>query len=198
MPLLPMEPCFFPDGLFSEESPIRQETERWWVLHTRPRAEKALARRLHKRGISHFLPLFEKRWRVNGRNFKAYMPAFASYVFLFGDAEARLHTLETNLVSQVLHVENQAELESDLRRIHLLMASGTPMAPEIDLQPGTIVEIVDGPLFGLEGKVVTRNRKLRLLVEVRFLNQGVSVELESWMVRRAAVQAAERVLVFCD
>jgi transcriptional antiterminator RfaH len=45
------------------------------------------------------------------------------------------------------------------------------------------VEIISGPFAGLEGKVLRRGKQLKLFVEVRFLQQGVSVEIESWMIQ---------------
>ena len=66
MPLLPLEPFVFPATLFSDVPP---ETDggRWWALHTRPRAEKGLARRFLRRGLAFFLPLYKRQWRSNGR-----------------------------------------------------------------------------------------------------------------------------------
>ena len=38
------------------------------------------------------------------------------------------------------------------------------------------------------GKVLRGGNKLRLVVEVRFLHQGVSVEIESWMLRATPLE----------
>jgi hypothetical protein len=48
------------------------------------------------------------------------------------------------------------------------------------------VEIVAGPLAGLEGRLLRRGKGLRFTVEVRMLKQGVSVEVERWMFRPLA------------
>ena len=65
MPLLPLEPFVFPDDLLA--GPPGEDPGRWWVLHTKPRAEKSLARRFVDRGTSFFLPLHEKQLRRSGR-----------------------------------------------------------------------------------------------------------------------------------
>src|SRR5688572_17709596 len=44
MPLLALEPSIYPESLLAEPIAPATTQERWWVLHTRPRAEKALAR----------------------------------------------------------------------------------------------------------------------------------------------------------
>src|ERR1700736_5805449 len=106
MPLLPLEPFVYPNGLFDHPAGSAEETGRWWVLHTRPRAEKALARRLLGRNLPFFLPLYNKEWRSGGRSLCAYHPLFAGYLFLYGDGQQRLHALETNLVARVLPVDD--------------------------------------------------------------------------------------------
>src|SRR5205807_8304193 len=131
------------------EQPEAVEVGRWWVLHTRPRAEKTLARRFQGRGIPYFLPLYHREWRSNGRQFRSYLPLFPGYVFLHGDEFARLAALETNLVAQVLPVEDQHQLYADLRRVYKLLSTGAPVMPEDRLAPGDTVEVVKGPFTGL-------------------------------------------------
>lgn len=179
MPLLPLEPFIQPDDLLSGPA----LPGRWWVLHTRPRAEKGLVRRLHASGARFFLPLFQRQWRSQGRRLCSHLPLFPGYVFLCGEAQDRLKALETNLVVNCLHVEDQAELHADLARVYQMIAAGAPLTPEERLEPGTPVEITAGPLAGLEGKVLRRGAQLNIVVEVKFLQQGVSAEIESWMVR---------------
>jgi transcriptional antiterminator RfaH len=187
MPLLPPEPFVYPETLLAEGSPpTRDASDRWWVLHTRPRAEKALARQLLRDSTSFFLPVFEQQWRNKGRLLRSYPPLFPGYLFLWGGDEARLTALKTNLVANTLPVPDQQRFHSDLARVHGLMASGAPLVPEERLEPGTLVEITAGPLAGLEGKVVRRGRRFVFVIEVRLLQQGVSVEIESWMFRPVA------------
>jgi transcriptional antiterminator RfaH len=180
MPLLPLEPFLFPDTLLVDPARL-PESGTWWVLHTRPRTEKALARRFLDREMAFFLPLYQRIWRSRGRTLTSHVPLFPGYIFLHGDADKRLQALETNLVAQVLPVPDQSHLHADLSRVHHLMISGSPLAPERQLQPGTPVRIISGAFAGMEGKVLKDGRQMRLLVEVRFLHQGVSVEIESWM-----------------
>lgn len=187
MPLLPPEPFVFPDDLLSAPAatqaapPDPLAPARWWVLHTRPRAEKALARRILSQAVSFFLPLYQRQWRSRGRLLSSHLPLFPGYLFLHGDERARLRALETNLVAQCLPVSDQGQLWDDLVRVYRLMATGSPLSPEDRLQPGTRVEIISGPLAGLEGTILRKGKHLKFYVEVQFLQQGVSAEIESWM-----------------
>src|SRR5438270_1473838 len=149
MPLLPLEPFIFPDDLLTQPAQDKQAFPLWWVLHTRPRAEKALARKLLQGRTAFFLPLHKRQWRKQGRLHCSYTPLFPGYIFVQGDREAIFKTQMTNQVARILAVEDQRQLHADLARVYCLIAAGAPLAPEERLQPGAPVEITGGPLAGL-------------------------------------------------
>jgi transcriptional antiterminator RfaH len=190
MPLLPPEPFIYPDDLLTGDAADAaagpSDLPRWWILHCKPRAEKALARRVLSRSVGFFLPQYLRQWRSRGRSFSSHLPLFPGYLFLHADEPARGMALETNLVASCLPVPDQAGLRADLGRVLRLMTLDLPLAPEEQLAPGDRVEIVAGPLAGLEGRLLRRGKGLRFTVEVRMLKQGVSVEVERWMFRPLA------------
>jgi transcriptional antiterminator RfaH len=190
MPLLPLEPYVYPDDLLTNAEGWKDRPGEWWVLHTRPRAEKALARKFLGQHLTFFLPLYKKQWRTRGRLISAHMPLFPGYVFLHGDAQTRLRALETNQVARVLTVPDGAELRADLERVYRVMQGGMLLTPEERLQPGAEVEIVSGSLAGLRGKVLRRGKELRFFVEVQMLQRGVSVEVEGWMIRSVSPEGS--------
>jgi len=181
---LPPEPYLFPADLFAGAAPSADGAQRWWVLHARPRAEKTLARGCLSRRLPFFLPLCQRHTRSRGRTLTAHVPLFPGYLFLLADEQARVEALTTNLIVNCLPVPDQVELHTDLAGIHRLMASEVPVAPEERLAPGTLVEIVRGPLAGLRGKVVKQGKHLRFVVEVHFLQKGAWVEVEGWMLEK--------------
>jgi transcriptional antiterminator RfaH len=183
MPVLPLEPFIFPADLLEREcTPTGTDaTAGWWVLHTRPRTEKKLARMLIQKQIPYFLPLYQRERLQRGRLVHSYLPLFPGYVFLRGDENARLQALQTNTVAQSLDVKHQDQLHHDLARVYRLMATGAPLTPLDRLQPGAWVEITSGPFAGMEGKVIRRGRRLRFVIEVQFLQRGAAVEIDRWM-----------------
>jgi transcriptional antiterminator RfaH len=186
MPVLPLEPFVSPDDLFTDNGPPAIGEGCWYVLHTRPRAEKRLARELLAKDKSFFLPLHTRDWMHNGGKVRSYSPLFNGYVFLYGDEEARWTALKTNQVAQVIPVTDQRRLHNDLFQVHELMNSGQPLTPEERLEPGTPVEVTEGSLTGLRGTVIKHGKGLRLVIAVKMLNCGVSTEIESWKVRSLA------------
>ncbi len=177
MPILPEEPTLYPETLLEEMAPL-PSSRRWWVLHTKPRNEKAVARSLLAFEIPFYLPLVEKANVCRGRRFVSQVPLFAGYVFLFGTDEERVASLTTNRVSKVLVVDDLEQLTDDLRQLQRLIASGTPLTIEQRLMPGDRVRVRSGPLIGLEGTIVKRHGITRLLVAVNLLQQGASVDID--------------------
>lgn len=181
MPLLASEPCIQPETLLDNPPVSGADASQFWVLHTRPRTEKTLARLFLDRGMSYFLPTYRREWRKSGRQFRSYLPLFPGYIFLHGTHDERIAALETNLVAMVIPVRDQLQLHSDLHRVHRLILSGAPVTPEEMLEPGDPVSIVRGPLAGLDGVILQRGKNLRFVVEVRMLGRAVSAEVQSWM-----------------
>jgi transcription antitermination factor NusG len=182
MPLLAAEPCLFPECLLDPSTAEHAGASRWWVMHTKPRAEKALARRLLGRELGFFLPLYEHRLAYAGRVRTSHLPLFPGYVFFHGDEEDRRLALETQQIAQSLSVTDQAGLFNDLRRIYQLLEARQNLTPEARLQPGTPVRIVAGSFAGLTGTVIRRGRRLRFVVAISFLQSGASVDVEDWMI----------------
>src|SRR5262245_1990145 len=158
MPILPLEKMVFPDGCLDTPDSEAARTD-WWVLHTKPRTEKTLARKLLSNSVPFFLPVYSKRARQGNRTTTSYLPLFPSYLFIAGDDATRRVALETNYVVRTIPVVDRDRLVGDLSRIYKLMVSGVPMAPEDRLQPGQWVQITSGPLQGLEGKLIRRGTR---------------------------------------
>ncbi len=55
---------------------------------------------------------------------------------------------------------------------------GVPLSIESRLQVGQQVRVRSGAFAGYEGVILRREHETRLLVSVRFMEQGVSVKLD--------------------
>ena len=179
MPILPKQRDVFPAGLLDDPADAPGEGERWMVLYTLARREKDLMRRLEAVGVPFYAPMIPRRLRsAGGRTRMSYVPLFPGYVFSRADEDGRRTALGTNCVSRWIPVPDERILVDDLRAIRRLVDTDRPLTPEARLEPGQSVRVRGGPLAGIEGTVVTRRGTERLIVAVRFLNQGASIELE--------------------
>src|SRR5262249_26838284 len=123
--------------------------------------------------------------------FTSQVPLFPGYFFVFGDAEARLLALRTNLVAQSVPVGDQHRLHDDLVRVHRLMGADLPLTPEERLQPGDAVEVIAGPLAGLGGRVLRRGKRFPFFREVELLGGGFPGELDSGMAQPLKTRPAD-------
>jgi transcriptional antiterminator RfaH len=152
---------------------------RWWVAHTKPRQEKALARNFLSLSIFHYLPLGFRvtRSRKSGRLSESAIPVFPGYLFFNATETQRDQALQTNRIANLLSVVDQDQLLGELRQIQRVLASGQDYRTHKRLQVGQAVRILAGPLADLEGIVRERRSRLRLVLNVHMLGQSVSVEV---------------------
>jgi len=180
MPLLPAERNVFPDDLFTQGPAGRIDGRVWWVLHTKPRQEKSLAREMLQAQAQapFYLPVAPRRSVVRGRVMYAHVPLFSGYLFLHANPDERIKALTTKRVVRSLAVVDQEKLWHDLSQVNRLVASAGPIALEQQLVSGTPVEIISGPLTGLQGTILRGASGRRFVVQVDFIQQGASVLLD--------------------
>jgi transcription antitermination factor NusG len=177
----------FPEHLLDEpgENPAFEPGDRhWWVVYTKSRQEKSLARELLKYQVPFYLPQVKNTTIVKGRRRTTFMPLFTGYVFMLADEAERVRALTTNRISRTLNVEETEQLILDLRQIKRLIESDAPLTIERRLAPGQKVRIKQGALMGMEGTVLLRRGETRLLVAVNFLQQGASIEVQDYLLER--------------
>jgi transcription antitermination factor NusG len=177
MPILPKQRDIFPTELLDEQEVA--DAGGWIAFYTLSRREKDLMRKLEAATVPFYAPLVKRRLRSpGGRTRISYVPLFPGYVFSRVDDEQRRAALATNTVARWLPIGDATAFVADLRNIKRLIDTDQPLTPEARLEEGQSVRVRSGPLRGLEGMVVKRRNEQRLVVAVRFLNQGASIELE--------------------
>jgi transcriptional antiterminator RfaH len=179
MPILARQPDLHPPSLLDEGAGEDHARGAWVAFYTFARREKDLMRRLAAADVPFYAPLIARRLRSStGRTRVSYVPLFPGYVFSRVDEDQRRTALETNTVARWLPIVDGAALVEDLRAVKRLVDTDRPLSPEARLEAGQEVRVRSGVLRGLGGRVVRRCGRERLVVAVRFLNQGVSIELE--------------------
>ena len=184
MPILAAEPVCYPDNLFEQEDVTNQT---WWLLYTKSRQEKQLMRHLRQRELPHYGPQIANRKRSPaGRIRTSFQPLFANYVFLCGEEMARYQAVCTGCVLKATEVIDSGNLVRDLKQIENLINLGIPLNLESQLSAGQKVRIRNGAFTGYEGIIIRRENETRLLVSVKFMEQGVSVKLDNCQLEAVA------------
>ena len=91
---------------------------------------------------------------------------FPSYVFFCGSGECRYEAMTTNRLSRALEVPDQETLVRELTVIERALTGGAGL----DLYPFAAVGrrccVTAGPFVGVEGVVIRRNGKARMVLVV--------------------------------
>lgn len=182
MPILAKETSLFPANLLDQYTGNDVE-QNWWAIYTRSRSEKAVAREMLTHDLPFYLPLIRKEQFHRGRRTHSFLPLFSGYLFFYGSDEDRVLTMSINRhrISRILPIEDQDNLAKDLRNLRQLIDSDAPLTVESRLERGDRVRVKSGAFKGVEGVVLKRKNSIRLLVAVDYLQQGVSMEIDDFM-----------------
>ncbi|MCK5113208.1 MAG: antitermination protein NusG [Phycisphaerae bacterium] len=168
-----------PPIIFPPDTDLTQIEGVWWVAHTKPRQEKALATDMLRGGMSYFAPMYETTKRSKGRSWKSILMLFPGYVFLCGGETERLFALQTNRIANIIEVPDQQTFVEQLSQIQQLLESGLAVTARQSLKTGTICRIRSGALGGMEGRIERSKGKTRFVVNVSILGQAAMVEIDA-------------------
>ena len=158
---------------------VEQLSGQWWVAHTKARFEKAFAWDLHHKGVGYFLPLVERVRASRGRKRRVLLPLFPSYVFFRGDSDSRALAMKTNRLCQTIEVRDQQTLTGELASIEKALAGKAALDPCPFARVGARCRVRSGPLEGIEGEVVRREKLVHVVLAVSILGQGALVKIEA-------------------
>ena len=132
-----------------------------------------------------FLPKYRLRKRWSDREKEYDAPLFPRYVFCHFGRSQRRSVLETPSVQRIVGFGGQPLPvdENELFALRSVARSGLPAAPHDYIDVGQRVRILDGPLTGLEGILVSFRGADRMILSVSLLRRSVSVEIERDWVR---------------
>lgn len=184
MPIAPPIPGVWPPTLF-DQAGSRAPRQAWSAFHVRPRCEKVVSQRLRDDGsLGYFLPLAVEKRRYQRRRVDVQSLLFPGYVFVHGDRDAIRHCqFHIPGVVRCLDEPDQESLHRSLSALQSLISCGAAITPEQRLQPGMAVEITGGPLAGHRGTVIENKKALRFLIQLDFIQQGVSVAVDASIVK---------------
>ena len=159
------------------------ETTHWFALHTRSRFEKKLLSELSDRNIEVFLPMREVLSRWKDRRKKVWFPLFPGYIFI-----NHIHTPENKY--RVLKVPGAVRFvgfdgkavpvpDDQIESVRRFLENSIAVDPYPYLHVGTRVEVIAGPLRGIQGILVEKRGKFRFVIQVDLIRQAVSVEIDA-------------------
>lgn len=170
-------------------SALHVETENWYALHTRPRHEKIVARRLEERGVTTFLPIVTEVHRWSDRKKNVQSPLFSCYVFarFAPNRTERLRVLRVEGVFGLVgaHGEGAPIPDDQIDAVRSLMETDLPWSSHPYLKIGQRVRIRSGALDGMEGMLLARDGDQTLVISIDAIQRSLAVRVEGYEVEPA-------------
>jgi transcription antitermination factor NusG len=154
---------------------------RWYAAYTSANHEKRVAVQLGVRSVEHFVPLYESVRRWKDRKVRIQLPLFPGYVFVRLTLRDRLRVLQVPGVARLVGFNGLpcALPDSEIEALKAGLATGVRAEPHPFLTAGRRVRVKAGPLEGLEGIVVRRKNRLRLVISLDLIHRAAAVEVEA-------------------
>jgi transcription antitermination factor NusG len=175
---------------------MQQKTNKthWYLLYTKPRAEKKAALELQKKGYEVFLPL-QKTLKVwSDRKKWVEEPLFNSYIFIETELEPNYYTIlnAPGIVKFISFQSHPAIVDPrDIQLVKLLLGSqgelittnslgGDGYDEAVKSRPwvkGESVTIIAGPLIGTTGTLIATRSGNKMLIELQSIQQNILITI---------------------
>ena len=152
---------------------------RWYAVKTRSRHEKRVRDQLLQREVETFLPVHDSWRQWKDRKKKVEFPLFPGYCFARFPLVERLRVLSVLGVAHLVSINGRPEpiREAEIESIQRLVSTKLQFDPHPFLEEGMDVEVVRGPLTGVRGKLLRKDRVTRLVLAVTLVRQAAVVEI---------------------
>jgi transcription antitermination factor NusG len=151
----------------------------WYAAYTRANHERRVAQALAERGVEHFLPQYQSRRKWKDREVELSLPLFPGYVFVRMALELKLRVLQVPGVACLVNFAGKPAVvpAEEFGRIQELLNRKVLATPHPYLNVGRRARVLDGPFAGLEGIVIRRNKRNRLVISLDLIERSIAVEL---------------------
>jgi transcription antitermination factor NusG len=156
----------------------------WFALKVKARWEETVVTHLRYRGYDPFLPtyVFKSRWADRVKSTE--LPLFPGYLFCQFDLKSRLPILTVPGVNYIVGIGRAPEPidEQEIESLRTVVGSGLHYEPHPYLATGQFVQVEQGSLAGLVGRVLLQKNASRLIISIDLLMRSVSAEIDrSWV-----------------
>lgn len=153
---------------------------RWYAVYTCANHEKRVSDQFTGRNVEHFLPQYEcvRRWK--DRKVRLQLPLFPGYLFVRMTAPDRLRVLHVPGVVRLVGFNGSPTPmpQEDIQKIREFLGQGWRAEPHPYLQAGRRTRVARGPLAGMEGIVVRRKTRSRLVLSFDLIQRSMAIEMD--------------------
>ena len=163
------------------ELPAEYTVARWYAAYTSANHEKRVSEQLRVRGVEHFLPLYSSVRRWKDRRVMLEMPLFPGYLFVHLPLRDRLKVLQVPGVAHLVGFSGTpvALPNEEVDALQSAQARGASAEPHPFLTAGRRVRIKAGPFTGLQGILLKRKGKCRVVISIELIQRSVAVDADA-------------------
>jgi transcription antitermination factor NusG len=165
----------------------RPDNRNWFVLTTKPKAEKQVSKRLTENRVENFLPL-QRQLRIwHDRKKWIETPLFNSYIFVRIEEKLRSKVFDIGGLVKYVSIGGQLAVltEQEIERVRRLCSfAGNISIGQGNLNIGDEVEIIEGHFAGLHGQLLQIEGKNKLKLSIAGLGCFATVEIEKNIVQK--------------
>jgi len=165
------------------EKIIPSNQHAWYVVYVKSRCEKKAQTELQTKNIESFLPLQRKLRQWSDRKKWVELPLIPGYLFV------HIGRKEYDLVLQTAHVVNYVRFEGSaaiipdyqieyLSQMHQITSLDIEMTRE-KFETGQMIEVIAGPMTGLQAKLVRIKGKDKVAIELEQLGYSALIEISA-------------------
>ena len=153
---------------------------RWFAVYTRANHERRVSEQLTERGVEIFLPQYETVHKWKDRHVRLQLPLFPGYVFVHMALQNRLQVLQVPGVAWLVSFAGKpvAVPEEEFTKIRTFLIHGLRAEPHPYLKTGRRVRVCSGPFEGMEGIILRRKNRSRLVISLELIQRSMAVDLE--------------------
>lgn len=153
---------------------------RWFALRTKSRHEKLVRDRLIGLGIEQLLPTVKRLSQWKDRKKEIDVPLFSGYCFGRFEWQERTPVLKVSGIVEIIGGGKRPEPipDEEIAALKTLMTNTLRYDTHPYLHEGMAVEVVRGPLEGIRGILLRKERRHRLVIGVHLIQQAAAVEID--------------------
>jgi len=163
-----------------QDSAVQDRQECWYALYTCARHEKRVASQIERRRVSCFLPMYRSVRRWKDRRKELELALFPGYVFVNMSLSSKLKVLEVPGVVRFVSFNGQpaALPTEEIEALRTRLGDKSQIEPHPYLRAGRRVRVHSGPFEGLEGIVVRRKDRCRLIFSIDLIQRSLAIEVD--------------------
>ncbi len=159
---------------------------KWLVIKTNPRAEKLVSSRLSEIGIENYLPIRRelKQWKDRKKWVEEVL--IKSYVFIKTSERLKNEVFKVFGVVRFLYVSKKLAVvsEKEIEILTLFCKMNEVKIITKGFETGDKVEIIDGPLIGMQGILNESQKGNKISVYIEALGLFASISIKISEVRK--------------